>query len=183
MPNIYENGSALYSSGTTLVSANRNYLLPMHEMQHSWPSGCKNYRFNQGEKEKGTPGRSNTVSMSKSYSVEETVFFGPRTHGYTNDPQALNRTFVLCHLYFCFCLELSPLVMNRHLLIQIWLLQFWLYCTNRHHKNWRFWLKYSNLQQKYLFIFQPLCKNNTKNEVFGELSNFALIGAKCQILK
>ena len=32
-----------------------------------------------------------------------------------NDPRGLNRTFVLCYLYFCFCLELSPLVMNRHL--------------------------------------------------------------------
>ena len=32
-----------------------------------------------------------------------------------NDPQGLNWTFVLCYLYFYFCLELSPLVMNRHL--------------------------------------------------------------------
>ena len=33
----------------------------------------------------------------------------------TNDLQGLNWTFVLCYLYFCFCLELSPLVMNCHL--------------------------------------------------------------------
>ena len=59
-----------------------------------------------------------------------------------NDPRGLNRTFVLCYLYFCFCLELSPLV----------------------------------------YFFQSLCKNNAKNKVFGELSNFALIGAKCEIL-
>ena len=39
-----------------------------------------------------------------------------RKLGYVaNDPRGLNRTFVLCYLYFCFCLELSPLVMNRHL--------------------------------------------------------------------
>ena len=32
-----------------------------------------------------------------------------------NDAQGRNRTFVLCYLYFCFCLEVSPLAMNRHL--------------------------------------------------------------------
>ena len=34
---------------------------------------------------------------------------------HANDPPGRNRTFVLCYLYFCFCLELSPLVMNCHL--------------------------------------------------------------------
>ena len=33
----------------------------------------------------------------------------------SNDPRGPNRTFVLCYSYFCLCLELSPLVMNRHL--------------------------------------------------------------------
>ena len=32
-----------------------------------------------------------------------------------NDPWGLNQTFVLYYLYFCFCLELSSLVMKRHL--------------------------------------------------------------------
>ena len=45
-----------------------------------------------------------------------------------NDPWGLNRTFVLCCFYFCFCLELSPLVMNRHVTPNLYHLDaIWVY--------------------------------------------------------
>ena len=65
-----------------------------------------------------------------------------------NDPRGLNRTFVLCYLYFCFCLELSPLVMKHQLLIQIRLLEFGFYCTNT--QRLRMDLNKSPLQSKSL---------------------------------
>ena len=44
------------------------------------------------------------------------------------DPRGLNRTFLLCYLYFCFCLEFSPLVMNRHLTPNLYHLDaIWVY--------------------------------------------------------